>query len=164
MATLARESRSANSCIDCLSVCARYPQLHQPVRCAVKRASCSKAGPELTDNEAGYGHSMILVNSDDSCDLRPVSMMCRAKMWETKLKARSGAWPDFRCLDSRSQDRHLGNRTGRPCVCSHVTPSWPLIDTAPIGHFYALRNSTRAGEEEKHLTDSVAISKTVLLA
>ena len=117
MATLARESRSANSCIDCLSVCAQYPQLHQPVRCAVKRASCSKAGPELTDNEAGYGHSMILVNSDDSCDLRPVSMMCRAKMWETKLKARSGAWPDFRCLDSRSQDRHLGNGPNRAPIC-----------------------------------------------
>jgi hypothetical protein len=107
-----------------VSVCTQY--MHQPVRCAVQWASYSEAGPKLTDNEAGYGHSIILVNSDDSCDLRSVSMLCRTNLWRTKPKARGGTnvvrFPMFRFAGAAATENHRQDPVAN-CARSHVTSS-----------------------------------------
>ena len=56
-------------------------------------ALCSSegAGLILTDSEAGYGHSIILVNSDDNSDLLSTSMLGRVTMRGVRRGARGGS-------------------------------------------------------------------------
>jgi hypothetical protein len=89
----------------------------------------------LTDNEAGYGHSIILVSSDDKSDLIVVSMMGWLEFCRVGPDARGGACSNLFGVIAFPGNRAEGPRNTRaltfqqhPAICSLIIHQQPQLD------------------------------------
>lgn len=87
----------------------------------------------LTDSEAGYGHSIILVSSDDNSDLIVASMLNRLELCGVGPDARGGAWNLFGAIALPWQPSAEGHETHAlsrfSSICSPIIHRQPRLCT-----------------------------------